>query len=84
MAKRKFFVELTCEIEIDDDVISAVDDKWRSFYYDLNDADAVATHVAFNMLVNGANLSQLDGFADKSDDMATVLRDTVHIEATKA
>ena len=84
MAKRKFLVELTCEVEIDDAVIAACDAKWRQSFYPLKKPEEVAAHVAYNMLVNGASLSQLDGFADKSDDMAEIMRPTVEVEASEA
>lgn len=84
MAKRKYFVELTCEVEIDDEVIAAVDDDWRKHFYKLDEPEDVVSHVAYNLLVNGARLSQLDGWADKSDDMAEVLRSTVDISACEA
>ena len=37
MAKRRFWVDLACEIEIDDEVIAAVDDGWRKHFYKLDD-----------------------------------------------
>lgn len=83
MSKRKYFIELTCEVEIDDEVIAAVDDDWRKHFYKLETDEEVVEHVAFNLLVNGARLSQLDGWADKDDDMATLLRSTVDVVASE-
>lgn len=83
MAKRRFDILLMCEVEIDDEVIAAVDHDWRKNFYRLETAEDIVEHVAFNLLVNGANLSQLDGWADKSDDMAMVDRATVNVEAVE-
>lgn len=84
MAKRTFHVELYCKVEIDDEVIAAVDDDWRKHLYPLHTPEEIAQHVAFNLLVNGARLTQLDGWADKDDSMATVLRNTIEVEAEEA
>ena len=59
-------------IEIDDAVINNVDDSWRKMFYDFTTPQQIAEHIAFNMIVNDATLSQLDGFANLSDDMAVL------------
>ena len=83
MAKRTFVIELECKVEIDDEVIAAVDDDWRKHLYPLHTPEEITQHVAFNLLVNGARLTQLDGWADKDDSMATVLRNSVNVVATE-
>ena len=71
MGKRAFEVTVVgwATIEIDDEVIDAVDDEWRSVFYDIRSAEQVAEHIGYNMLVNNATLSQIDGWADMDDDM---------------
>ncbi len=81
MAKRRFTVELACEIEIDSDVIAGIDDDWRKQFYDLKEPHEIAEHLAFNLLVNGSRLSQLDGFAACHDHDADIFRDTISIDA---
>lgn len=81
MEKRKFSVALTCDIEIDDDVIAAVDGEWRSRFYQLDTPEEVAAHIAFNILLHGARLSQLDGFADKKDEAVTLLHRSIDMQA---
>jgi hypothetical protein len=79
--KRRFHVELSCVVEIDADVIRAVNKEWRSKFYDLNTPEEVAQHLAFNLLVNGAVLSQLDGWADKEDDAVNIPRELIDVQA---
>jgi|GEM_PF-5798726 len=71
---RKFIVQWTteCVIELEDEVIDRVDDEWRRFLYDLNTPEEIAEHIAFNIIVNNAGLSRLDGWADLPDRMARV------------
>ncbi len=58
-------------IELDDEVIKAVNDDWRrTFYPSITTSQKVAEHIAFNMIVNDLNLSSIDGFANLSDEMA--------------
>lgn len=61
-------------IEVDDEVIQAVDDDWRyTFYSSLTTPQRIVEHIAFNMIVNDLKLSQIDGFANLPDEMATLL-----------
>lgn len=69
MAKRTFHVEFSGTLELDDSVIDAVDDEWRAALYQLNTPEEIAEHIAYN-LARGADLTQLDGWADQSDDKA--------------
>lgn len=81
MAIRRFHIDLSCIVEVDADVIDGVDAEWRKRFYDLDTPEEVAQHIAFNLLANGARLSQLDGFADRHDDAAAIPRDTIDVQA---
>lgn len=61
------------EIELDDAVIGAVTDEWRSKFYDLRTPQAVAENIVYNMIVNRRTLSQLDGFANLPDEYAQII-----------
>ena len=75
MAKKKFTVtfNVTAEIELDEQVISVVDDEWCSQLYSLRDNSDIAEHIAYNMVKNNACLSQLDGWTDQPDSNAKLL-----------
>lgn len=62
-------------IELDDAVIGAVDDEWRSVFYNLRDADDIAAHIAYNLVVRKVELSDLDGWANQPDERAFMLED---------
>jgi len=63
------------KIEIDDIVMDAVTDEWRNvFYPSLITPQKIAEHIAFNIIVNDATLTRLDGFANLSDDMVKINR----------
>ena len=74
MSKR-FLVEISTEvmIELSDGVIDAVNDEWRKTLYNLQTPEEIAEHIAYNMVVNDARLSQLDGWADRDDQEAEIL-----------
>jgi Ser-tRNA(Ala) deacylase AlaX len=74
MAKRKFSLRLECDavIELDDAVIQAVDDDWRSSLYDLHTPEEIAEHVGYNLIVNGINLTSMDGWANLERDHAKI------------
>jgi len=61
------------DIELDDIVINSVDDSWRRTFYDFSTPQQIAEHIAFNMVVNDLELSDIDGFADLSNNMAKLL-----------
>jgi len=81
MGKRRFKLHFgiygepvdVAEIELDDAVIDVVDDEWRSVFYNLRTPQAIAEHIGFNLIVNRARLSMLDGWADQPDENARVL-----------
>jgi hypothetical protein len=82
---RKFKIEISgsAVIEIDDSVIAAVDDEWRSQFYWLTTPEQVAEHVAFNMIKNGIQISQMDGFADQNNSSVRMSRDELDFDATE-
>ena len=76
---RKFFVSwvVECELELDENVINVVDDDWRKYLYNLNTAEEIAEHLAYNFVMNRTRLSMLDGWANMKDTQAeTVSLDT--------
>ena len=64
----------TAIIELDQMVIDAVDDGWRDMFYDLHTPEEIAAHIAYNLIVNKARLTHLDGWANLSDDMAKIIK----------
>ena len=70
--KRTFKVTLGIEatLVLDEDVINHVDDDFRKHLYPLNTPEEIAEHIARNMVLNGCELIQLDGWADLSNDLA--------------
>lgn len=75
MGKRVFDIEFrgTAAIELDDAVIAAVDDDWRSTLYNLHGAEEIAKHIGYNLIVNGLHLSSMDGWADQDDANTRIL-----------
>lgn len=63
--------EVTADIEIDKVVLYQVDDGWKSCFYDIESDEDVIKMIAYN-LIQGRKLSQLDGFANLSDDLAKI------------
>lgn len=81
MAKRKFWVTLEFEVEVDEQVLDrGIDPEWRKENYDLTMHEQVAAHIGYNMVRNNIGLSSMDGFADLADDLAVVV-EPVHAEA---
>jgi hypothetical protein len=75
MAKRIFEVTVTKTImlELDDAVINAVDDEWRSQLYNLHEPEEIASMIGRCMVLFGSELSSLDGWADQPDSNARIL-----------
>lgn len=79
--KKRFEVNIECNygdldtaiIELEQKVIDAVNDDWRSMFYNLHTPEEIAEHIAYNLIVNKSRLTQLDGWADLSDDMAKII-----------
>jgi len=82
MGKRKFKVIFELDgwdvdsglIELDQKVIDVVDDEWRSQLYDLHTPEEIAAHIGYNLILNKAKLTDLDGWADLTNDLARVIR----------
>jgi hypothetical protein len=79
-AKRRFRVDFgdrgNVIVELDEKVISVVDDKWRSYLYNLRTPEEIAAHVAYN-LAEGSRLSRLDGWADQPDENARIIENNL-------
>ncbi len=75
--RRRFVVSISLEIDVDESLLARVlTDEWRGKFYDLQSADDVAEHLAFNLLCGCGGVGQLDGFADQPDDAAEIVRDS--------
>ena len=81
MAKRQFELHFSkygenvdwALIELDDAVIEAVDDEWRSMFHNLHTPEEIAKCIGVNLIVNHQLLSSLDGWANQPDGNARVL-----------
>ena len=75
MSKKQFQIRIEClaTIELDDAVINAVDDEWRSNLYNLRTPEEIAEHIGYNLIVNRVKLSSMDGWADKDDSLARIV-----------
>jgi hypothetical protein len=73
--KHKFTITLYGEatIELDDDVINAVDDEWRSSFYQLHSKEDIAEHIGYNLIINNITLSHMDGWADMLNHKASII-----------
>lgn len=81
MSTRLFKITATTEfdVELEQDVIDAVTDEWRSSLYDLWTVEQIVEHVGLN-LKEGVSLSSLDGWADQPDSNAKVVRDFGYVD----
>lgn len=79
MTDRRFHIEwiVDCEIVLDEEVINRVDDEWRNVLYNLRTPTEIAEHIAYNLVMNNARLSQLDGWADMKDTQAKLISDDI-------
>jgi hypothetical protein len=81
MTTRTFEVEFSrygiiidsATIQLDNAVIDAVDDSWREMLYSLYTPEDIARHIAYNMVINRLDLSQLDGWADQPNSNARMI-----------
>lgn len=71
--KHRFAVTVSKTIIVEFNASIMPDDDWRKhFYGSIRTPQNLAEHLGFNYVANGTEkLSQLDGFADKKDSMAT-------------
>ena len=72
-----FHYEITQKgtIDISQKALDAVDDEFREILYNLNTDLEIAEHLVFNLVVNQAELSMLDGFLDLSNNEAVLKED---------
>ncbi len=72
--KRTFIVPLEVKIEVSSDLLEQIstDAQWQDLFYPLRSPEAVAQHLAFN-LVQGRSIHLLDGFADRRSTDAEIL-----------
>lgn len=81
MTKHTFNIELAIDatLVLDDAVLNAVNDEWRGTFYNLQTWEAIAEHIAYNLIINKRELNQLDGWADQPASNATVELDDVEV-----
>lgn len=75
MARKEYeiTIEGTATITIDDEVIErGLSEEFTQYIGKMKDNEAVIKHIAYNLIVNRAKLTQLDGFADMDDDKAQI------------
>ena len=72
--KRLFRIRFEGEaiIEVDQKAIDVVDDDWREHLYNLKSPLEIADHIGYNLVINNADLTRLDGWADQADDFAKI------------
>lgn len=74
MARFEVRITVTVEIEIADAVLARHQDgPWAAHFYGLNTPELIAEHLAYNLAIKGRDLSDLDGFADRTDNEARVI-----------
>ena len=57
-------------VKLDQRIINAVNQDWKKHFYNLVTVEQIASHIAYNFIVNGVcRVNQLDGFADQPDDI---------------
>jgi glycyl-tRNA synthetase alpha subunit len=68
MARYRVDIHATVEIEIADAILALSQDaQWVHDFYRLDTPELVAEHLAWNVGLQGCDLSRLDGFADRQD-----------------
>lgn len=79
-----YFVDYAL-VELDQELFDVVDDDWRSQLYDYHTDEEIANHIAYNLIINRIRLKQMDGWADKDNSLAVVIKwpnlDTFDMEA---
>ena len=70
---RRFEVEIVGEVVIEFDDSIMPDYDWRKNFYDISTLSELAKHLAYNFAINNGTLTQLDGWADRRDDMAELI-----------
>jgi hypothetical protein len=72
MSKFRGSIVVNYEIDVYQEVLDAVDDEWRSSFYKLETDKEIAAHIAYNEIMNGCKLSDLEGFANFPDEYAEI------------
>jgi len=68
----KFDCQIEVVLRVEPSLLDrALTPEWQDSFYTFEDREAVAAHLAYN-LVQGRSLSSLDGWADCEDSAATV------------
>jgi hypothetical protein len=68
MGRYRVLVTTTVEITVADELLAlSQDTAWVRDFYGLDTPELVAEHLAWNIGLNGRELSRLDGFADRDD-----------------
>lgn len=82
---RKFEIECTvwATLELEDEVIDCVDDEWRKDLYNLQTPEEIAQMIGRNM-IRGAELSDLDGWANQPNSNAKLVFNDDETVATEA
>ena len=64
---RKFLVQANVfiKVEFNDEIMPG--EEWRSVFYNIRTFEDLAIHLAWNLGINHARLSMLDGWADRPD-----------------
>ena len=76
-------VKVSCELDLTFDDNLVPDDEWRMQFHDLADVDDLACHLAYNVIVNHATLSSMEGFADHYDEELEVYVDDYETEVLR-
>lgn len=82
---RKFKVSIKCNdvddeiseciIEVDQSIIDiALDQSWKNVFYDLQDAEGVAAHLAWIIFHHKCRPSTFEGFLGVDDSLIRVIR----------
>ena len=80
MPKFRITYTVYADLQLDQHVIDAVDDEWRSSFYNLHTPEDIAKHIGRNLIRN-ARLSMLDGWADQADTSASLAISNEEVEA---
>lgn len=84
--KRFFQVIVTCrvELELDEAVLSEVNDDWRRQFYPFATPEEIAAHVGYAMAREGFGIDLIDGFAMLPREAAKITDEEWEAEATPA
>ena len=75
MSKKQFRIpfgkDSTIDLDVDESVIQRMmSEEWQSSFYSFYDEEDAAEWLCSNLM--GSNLSDIDGFADMDDNLASV------------